>query len=418
MMRFDLNGEHLGGEGSDATQAGAVRITPEEELQARISTLQGSMAAGDLDGALIVQNTDLFYFSGTAQQAHLYVPASGEPFLLVRRNLERAREESRLKRILPLKSPREIIPLLKENGYAPPGKIGMELDVIPAAAYFKYREYLAPSEVTDVSALVRTVRAVKSPYEIGILRKGARVWDEMFRRAREALREGMTEVELAAEVEAAGRRAGHQGVVHMRAFNQEIIYGHLLSGPGATVPSCIDSPTGGRGLNPLVPQGAGWRRIRRGEPVLLDFVAALDGYLVDQTRILSLGRLPESLVRAYRTAVEIQEELARSGRPGTLCGGLYDRAVAMAAKAGLAENFMGFGPNRAAFVGHGIGLELDEYPAVARGLEIPIQAGMVLALEPKFIFPGLGVVGIEDTYVVTEQGLSAISFSEREIATL
>jgi len=223
------------------------------------------------------------------------------------------------------------------------------------------------------------------------------------------LRAGISEIELAGRVEAEARRLGHQGIVRMRLWGGEMFYGHLMSGPDAAMPSFLASPTGGRGLGPEVAQGPGLAPIAAASPVLVDYVFAHGGYLADHTRIFSVGRLSARLERAHEAMCRLQDELMPRCRPGVPAGEIYRWAVARAAEMGYAEWFMGAEDDRIRFVGHGIGLELDEYPFLAEGQEQPLAEGMIIALEPKLVFPGEGVVGIENTHRVTAGGLERLT---------
>ncbi|TEU21792.1 MAG: aminopeptidase P family protein [Anaerolineales bacterium] len=389
--------------------------THKAELESRIQKLQAHLAANDLDGALILQNTDLFYFSGTIQQSHLYIPAEGQPLLMTRKSLVRAQQESVLDKVVPLPSPRQLPSLWQEYGYARPRRLGMELDVLPTNLFFVYQDILDGTEIVDISHQIRLVRAVKSPYEVDILRRAARLADVVTRSMAEFLQEGISEVELAGKLEAVARRLGHQGIVRMRLWNNELFYGHLMAGDDAAVPSYLSSPTGGTGLSPAVAQGSSLRPIQRHEPVLMDYVFALDGYLVDQTRVFALGGLPDKLVAGHKAMLEVQDALRVAAKPLATGGELYGLAVELAAELGYGEHFMGYGDERITFVGHGVGLELDEYPFLAKGQNMPLEKGMVIALEPKLIYPGLGVVGIENTHLVTDDGLETLTISEEDI---
>jgi len=391
-----------------------MRFTPQSELEQRCQRLQNEMRKAGIEASLIIQNADLFYLTGSIQPGYLFVPAEGQPLFLVRKNLERAKEESALEKVIAIKSPKEITKLVAECGFPPPKTLALELDVLPASQYLRLQEVFKPAEIKDISPLLRQVRAFKSPYEIEILRDAARLSDLIIATARANLQEGITEIELAARIEAAARAAGHQGFVRMRAFNQESYWGHLISGPDAALPSFVDSPTGGKGLTPAFSQGASRRKIQRQEPVVVDMCGAVDGYVVDQTRILSLGPLPEPLLHAYNTSLIIQKELETMIRPGIKCQELYYQALQIAKEAGLEEHFMGWGANRAAFCGHGVGIELDELPVIAPFSAMELAPGMVFAVEPKFTFPGLGVVGVEDTFAVTENGNEKLTSSPYE----
>jgi Xaa-Pro dipeptidase len=394
-----------------------MHLTPEAELERRTAGLQALLQRENLDGALVIQNTDLFYFAGTMQQSHLYVPSGGAPLLMARKSYERARRESALESVVPLDRLKDLPGLLAEHGHAPPKRLGLEMDVLPANLYFAY-EQLFQAEMLDVSPLVRQVRMVKSLYEVEIMRRAARLMDQVFGSVGEHLREGMTEVELAGRLEAVARRLGHQGIVRMRTWNQEMFYGHLMAGASAGVPSYLASPTGGAGLTPAIAQGPGFKRIARHEPILLDYVGAVDGYLADQTRIFALGALPDWLVAAHQAMLAVQQTVVEAAHPGVTCADLYRLAVRTAADLGYGEHFMGRPPERIPFVGHGVGLELDEWPILAEQSPHHLQPGMVFALEPKLIYPGEGVVGIENMFLVGADGLERLTLTSEELAVL
>lgn len=386
-----------------------MKTTPVSELDARIGKLRAALRENRIDGALILQNMDFYYFTGTIQQGQLYVPADGEPLLMVRKSHARAVAESGIGKILPFKSLKEIPGILKDNGHAPPKTLGMELDVLPAAQYLGFTRLFENSELVDVSHFIRLARAVKSDYEIGLMEKAANLADQVAESVPEFLKEGMTEVELAGLVEARARKLGHQGTVRMRMWGGEMFYGHLMAGPSAAVPSFLASPTGGTGLSPAIAQSSGFRPIGRHEPVLVDYVFAFDGYLSDHARIFSIGELPDDLMRAHDAMLKVNEFVMAAAKPGAKTGDLYEMAVEKAGELGYADNFMGADDERIRFVGHGLGLELDEYPFLAKNQKTELEEGMVFALEPKVIFPGKGVVGIENTHVVTNDGLRRLT---------
>ena len=218
-------------------------LTPPAEIAWRTSRAQEAMAAQGLDALFIVQNADLYYFSGTIQDGLLAIPAAGEPVFLVRRVPERAREESPLTHIVPTESPREHPSLLAAHGVGPLRRVGLEMDVLPAAQYLRQARAFPEVEFLDASDLIRSVRAVKRPWEVAQMRRAAEIQDRMVRRLCEVLRPGMTELEAAVEMEAEGRRAGHQGLVRLRRFNQEVFIGHFLAGENGALPAFIDAPS-------------------------------------------------------------------------------------------------------------------------------------------------------------------------------
>jgi Xaa-Pro aminopeptidase len=274
--------------------------------------------------------------------------------------------------------------------------------------------------MVDASTLFRRVRAIKSHYEVGLIRKAASVADAALKAAADNLREGIREVELAALVEGAARVAGHSGAIRIRAYGQEMHMGQLLAGSSGGLPSFMNSPTGGTGTGPWSPVGAGTRQIGRGEPVFLDYTGEWGGYIADQTRMLSIGKLNDFWLDAFAAMRDVQERLIRTVRPGITSGDFYDMALQFATEAGYADSFMGppdeqSPGQRVPFVGHGVGLELDEWPPLQRGTDARLEAGMVLAVEPKVIYADRGAIGIEDTYLLTPGGLEALTFSQRDI---
>ena len=392
--------------------------TPKAEIEARIAAFQQALRAKGIEAALVTQNADLFYLSGTVQQSHLYVPADGEPTLFVRKTVERARAESPLAAQVPLPSLRKLADLIRERHGALPQVVGAELDVLPVNHFRRYESLLPEARFVDIGPALVGLRAVKSPYEIERIRASAAVADELCSRIPAILKEGMTEAEFAGRVEAEARALGHQGVIRMRAFNGEMFYGQLLSGTSGAVPSYLDTPLAGSGLSPAVAQGVSLKRIGRGEPIVFDFVPVIDGYVADFTRMFVIGKLQdERLIAAYACARRAQDAVRRVARPGVACRTIYEAALAVADEAGLGAHFMGHGPAQVRFIGHGLGLELDELPILSPNDRL-LQQGMVFACEPKFVFPGVGAIGIENTWVVTTDGIEPLTLSPEELYEL
>ena len=392
--------------------------TPKSELDHRVKNLKDHLKQNNIDAALILQRIDLFYFSGTFQQGSLYIPVDGEPILMVNKNTERARAESFIESIVHLDSPKRIPEIIKDKGCSMPGTLGLELDVLPTNLYLSYRELFKGTEIKDISLAIRLQRAVKSDYELDIMRRAAEFSDQIAEWVPKNLRRGITELEMAGLIEAEARRLGHQGVVRMRLWGSEMFYGHLLSGPTGAVPSYLSSPTGGTGASPAIAQGPSYKTIQRHEPVMVDYMFCYNGYICDSTRIYSLGALPQELLDAQAAMIEVQRNIKKEARPGVASGEIYDQALAKTRELGYRDHFMGVGGERVRFVGHGIGLEVDEFPFLAAGQKLELQAGMIIALEPKAIFPGKGVVGIENTHVVTTDGLEQFGTFPDEITII
>jgi Xaa-Pro dipeptidase len=374
-------------------------MTPAAETTRRAAALREALADRQLEGALILQAVDLLWLTGTRQNAALWFPVEGEPTLLVRKSLERARAESPLSRVLPFPPSRELADLV-----GAPRRIGLTFDVVPVAVQQFWGKALPGVEWTDVSMLVRELRSVKSPWELDRMRATAALLSGVIAEVPSFLRPGLREVDVSAELEVRMRRAGNEGSPRVRGFNQEFFMGLALAGGSASSPSYFDGPVTGSGLSASSPLGASLAPIGRDAPVLLDYTGILGGYLTDMTRMAVCGRLDRELLRAFDVARAIQDEVAAGLVPGAIPSRLYALARERADDAGLGDRFMGPAGAQARFVGHGIGLELDEVPVLAPGFDAPLRLGMTLAIEPKFVFPGLGAVGIENTFAVAEGG--------------
>jgi len=381
-----------------------------QESQQRVSRFQEMLRGKGVSAALLLLPIDIYYFTGTRQNSALWIPGAGEPVLLVRKSLSRARAESPLADIRPFPSSKELPALFGEEG----GSIGMTFDAVPVQQHAFYSKVLPGRSFVDVSMIVRETRSVKSPFEIELLKSSSAMLDSVFAEVPTFLKAGMRELDLAAEMEYRLRKAGHEGYVRMRAFNQELFGGMAVSSGAATY-GFFDGAVTGKGLSSASPQGASLDEIRENEPVLVDFAGVANGYIVDMTRIFVIGTLDPELQRAFELSLEIQEAVRLAMVPGAVCEAIYLDAAGMADRAGLGGNFMGMPGEQSRFVGHGVGLELDELPVLAQGFTMPLQSGQVVAVEPKFVLPGKGAIGIENTFVVTVQGGSRLSGLPDEI---
>jgi len=403
-VTLDLDGESID---MDGTPTG-------NEIKTRIGRFQQRLSEHGVDGALMVQKMDLYYFAGTDQDAHLWVPPSDEPLLMVRKNLERASKDSPLKQILPLNSLSQIPQYIKENGKGEPRTLGLEMDILPVKTYQVYQGLFPHAEMVDISSLLRETRMIKSDYEVSQIRAAARITDRMYEQVPRFIEESETEIDLAVKVEGFYRTRGHTGMTRFRTFDLGINYGHIISGASAAEPSASPGPTGGSGLGPYYSQGAGFNPLGRNAPIVIDYASLVNGYISDSARVFSVGKLHKRFMHAHQVMLQVQDSVAQEGRPGVRAKDLYKVAMEIVVEAGLSDGFMGY-PQPVAFVGHGTGLEMDEWPVIGRGVDTILESGMVLSLEPKYVFPGEGVVGIENTFLVTEQGMEKINTFPDEI---
>lgn len=369
------------------------------ESEQRIARLQKTLAEKGLDGAMFIYPIDIYYFTGTRQNSVLWIPVSGAPMLLVRKSFSRAKAESPIGDIRPFPSSKEFPALFSEQIV----KIGFTFDIVPVQQLNFYSKLLPGREFIDISGVYREQRSVKSPFELELLKKSGAASCAVFAEVPTFLKRGMREIDIAAELECRLRKAGSEGYVRMRAYNQELFMGLAVSAGGASY-GFFDGAVTGRGLSAASPHGASLELIRENEPILLDYSFIHNGYIIDMTRVFCFGALDPELERAYALSLEIQGAIQKALKPGAICEELFFMAAEMAVTGGFGDSFMGMPGEQAKFVGHGVGLELDELPVLAQGFKAPLQVGQTIAVEPKFVIPGKGGIGVENTFAVSENG--------------
>ena len=390
-------------------------FTPGEEIRARISRVRAHMSREGIEALLVAQKTDLFYLSGTSQDGLLFLPFEGDPLVLVRRELERATVESPLPTVRGLPSLRRLPSRILEHIGKAPEMIGLEMDVLPVKDYLRFTALFPQARFVDASEIIRRVRAVKSPFEIGLMRKAGEIGREVYHRAREILKEGMTEIEFGGLLESEAKSLGHEGLLRVRSYNYEAYTWHVLSGITGGIVSQSDSPMGGLGLSPAFPVGASTKVMKAHEPILVDFGICYHGYQADQTRMFSIGRMPKKFADAYKACKEIHDAVLADARPGADCERIFMNTLKLAEKLGYKDSFLGPPGLQTRFIAHGIGLELNEFPFLALGRSDPLEQGMTFAVEPKIVFPGEGSVGLENTVVLTGEGCELLTPLEQEI---
>ncbi|MBZ5496150.1 MAG: Xaa-Pro peptidase family protein [Acidobacteriia bacterium] len=392
-----------------------MELVPKSEVADRLVRLQRRMLDVSLDAVFVFQNVDLFYFAGTLQSGLLCAPASGEPLYLVQKSISRARIESPWERLLPFPGFKKLPEWLASEGIGGLRRIGIEADVLPTNYYLRLRELFPHSEFIDASETIRRIRMIKSGYELDQMRHAAQMLRTAFDRLPQWMQPGVTELEVMAQLEGFLRSLGHQGIVRMRGFNNQIGYGTVSSGASAAYPTPFPGPVGSVGLYPAAPGGGSDHRLAAGETLVVDIVGGYGGYLADKTRTFALGKPPQEMADAHRFVLDLNREIESWLKPGILCSELYRRTLERARESPYAPGFMGLGDGQVRFIGHGVGLELDELPVLAGGFDIPLEPGMTIAIEPKIFFPERGGVGIENTYLLTESGFENLTAYPEEI---
>lgn len=381
---------------------------PKAELDNRLAAFRRGMDAREpgWSMALINHKINMYYLTGTMQDGVLVVRPDSAT-LWVRRSYERGRNESLFADIRPMRSFRT----LGEAYPDMPQTVHLETRTATLEWLGLLRKYLSFQEYRSVNSVLSDIRAVKSAYELDCMRLAgrnhARALEEI---APTLLREGISEAELAAEIFKALLTMGSHGVSRYNQPLGEDVIGFASFGKSALVTTAFDGP-GGTGGTCIAVQtiGSAERKLTAGRLVYLDIPSGIEGYHTDKSTVFYFGRLADDpngqLIReAYAYCQALEQEIASRLVPGAIFEDIYD-TVMDKFDVRYIEGFM----NGGRFLGHSIGLTIDETPVIARGFTMPVQANMTIAIEPKIALPGIGTVGTENTYLVTETGAVSLS---------
>ena len=383
------------------------------ELKLRRDKIRALMVQQGIDAALITCNVNLIYTYGRVVSGYLYLPLNAPARLFIKRPNDIEGEH-----IHPIRKPEQITELLKECGLPLPAKLMLEGDELSFTEYNRLAACFPETEVVPCgTALIRQARSVKTPIEIEMFRRSGAAHTKAYEQIPSVYQPGMTDRQLSIEIERLMRLEGCLGIFRVFGQSMEIFMGSLLAGDNAAVPSPYDFALGGKGLDPSLPGGVSGTLLQAGQCFMVDMGGNFYGYMGDMSRVFSIGRLPEQAYTAHQTCIEIQEEIAAMAKPGTVCEDMYNKAIEIVTKAGFADYFMGV-DQKAKFIGHGIGLEINEMPVLAPRMKQELEPGMVYALEPKIVLPGIGPVGIENSWAVTTDGLEKLTLCKEEIIEL
>ncbi len=378
-----------------------------QELKIRHKKTQEIMKEKSLDGLMILQLVDLFYYTNSIQVLAAYLPIEGDIIVFFKRSEQKVRKDCPLP-IYQTKSLKQIASFVKELGFSPK-KLGFEMDVVPVKTYYTVLKGFGQVEPIDASSIIKKVRMIKSDFEISIYKEAGKMVDRVFSNIKNFIKEGMSELDLSCEIEYAFRKESHLGPVRLRGFNYETFVGHVLSGENALIPSALDMTLGGEGMHPAFSIAASHKKIKKNESIIIDFACNYKGYHADTTRTFVIGSLPEKLEKYYYLLKEIYTYFKKNLKPGVLCEEVYFHVVNMIKEANLTDHFMGYKKAQVGFFGHGVGLEVDDFPAIAPKVKTKLEKNMVMAMEPKLFFPGYGAIGIEDNFIITENGGEVIT---------
>ena len=382
------------------------------DLRIRITRVQKMLADAGGDAALISTEVNIYYLTGMVFAGYIYLPAEGEPLWFVQRPSGLKGEQ-----VIYIRKPEDIPAILKEKNIPQPENLFLESDQITHNDFIRLEAVFHPVKTGNMTVLLRKARMIKTPWEIEQFRISSTKHAEAYCEISSLFRKGMTEIEFQIEIERVMRKRGSIGIFRAFGANMSIFMGSLLSGKNADSPSPYNFALGGGGVHPCLPIGANNDLITEGSAIMVDFAGNFTAYVSDMSRVYSLGKLPDIAYRAHQVSIEMHRWLIDNAKQGTSCADIYNYTLDVAVKSGLSANFMGYS-QQAKFVGHGVGIEINELPVMMPRSNDLLQPGMVFAFEPKFVLPDIGAVGIENTYLVTDFGIEKLTVFEEEIIEL
>lgn len=383
-------------------------LQPEEQAL-RLEKVRGIMNEKKIDALLISDNANKYYLTGRVFSGYIYLPLKGEPIYFVKRPVTMKGDG-----VVSIRKPEQIA---ESIGMVPPATIGLELATAAYSKVERLRRIFPQSELADASSVMSAARAVKTAEELEKIKISGIKQDHVYRKIPTLYTEGMTDVELQVAIERESRLEGCLGQFRINGDDMELYMGNILVGDNADVPTPYDFAMGGEGMDPSLPVGCNGTVIKPGNSVMVDVNGNYTGYMTDMTRTYYVEEIGDLARKAHECSIAICHRLAELGRPGTEAKALYEEAEKMAREAGLHEYFMGH-RQKAGFMGHGVGIEINELPVIAPRSRDILQENNVIALEPKFVIPKTGAVGIENTYVVTPDGLKPLTNTPEGLTSL
>lgn len=390
-------------------------LLPPQEVLLRIGRLRGAAVAAGRTGALLIaDNAMLYYLTGRVYSGWAFIPVDENvnPVWFVRRPVELTGKD-----VVEVRKPEEIPSRLEALGISLPEAVGLEMDALPYSTITRLQAVFPAAESYTASPIVASARSVKTPLEISMMERSGVIHTAVYHKIPSLFSPGMTDFELDVAIEHLSRLEGCLGQFRIAGKSMEFFMGNVLTGENADAPSPYDFALGGKGMDPSLPVGASGEEIKPGTTVSVDVNGDYTGYMTDMTRVFSYGDIPSEAKAAHECSLAIHREFRRMAVPGTKASDIYEMAARLAREAGFERYFMGH-RQKAGFCGHGVGIEINETPVIAPRSRDILQTGNAIAMEPKFVIPHVGAVGIENTYIVSPEGARCITNAPEEIIPL
>lgn len=385
----------------------------DSELRLRTDKVKEAMLEEGIDAVLLGSSVNTFYMSGCVFRGYVYISQGSTPiFFMIPPSAGEKNDE-----IIAIRKPEQIADILTEHGISLPDKIGLEFADLSYSDIERLKKCFAGSQAVDASRVMRKARMVKTEREIEKMKEDGMRQVMVYSKIHSCYREDMTDLEFQIEIERILRLEGCLGLLRTAGNMMELNMGSVLNGDNADNPSPYDFSMGGRGVDPSLPVGADGMTMRPGTAVMVDMNGGFNGYQTDMTRCWMIGEVEPIANKAHECSRAILRHLEKIAVPGTAVSLLYNEAMEMAREEGLQDYFMGH-RHKVAFIGHGVGIELNEQPVVMAKSKDILARNMTIALEPKFVIPHVGAVGVENTYRVTDCGLENLTSFKEELTQL
>ncbi|WP_108821182.1 Xaa-Pro peptidase family protein [Dysgonomonas sp. Marseille-P4361] len=383
-----------------------------KDLEIRRQRLQAAMKAMNVEACVLSTSVNVFYMTGMVYNGYFYLPSEGKPIHFVKRP-----EGVSFDNTIYIRKPEQIVEELAKMAVSKPESLLLETNVIPFSECNRLLKTFGLSEAANASILLRKIRSVKTDFELEQVKACARKHEAVYKLIPSVYRHGMTDIELQVEIERVMRLHGSLGIFRSYGENMDIYMGSLLAGENAETPSPFDFALGGAGVNPILPLGASGQKILNGQTIMVDMAGNYSPWMTDMTRVFSVGKTLDIAYDAHQVSIEIHNRVMDMAKPGVGCADLYNLSMEIVKAHKLEAYFMGT-KQQAKFVGHGLGLEINEPPVLTPRSKEILEPNVVFALEPKFVIPEVGAVGIENTYVITQEGIEKLTILEENIIEL
>lgn len=382
------------------------------EIQKRIERVQGIITDVKADACIISTSVNQYYLNGFIFDGYIYITPDEKPIKFIKRPLGINGQ-----RVEYLRKPEQIPEILKSYNIPIPRRLLLESEQLSFSSAIRLQAALQMPELLNVSGKLRKLRSIKSEYEIEQLRECSKIHSSVYNQIPSIYRRGMTDIEFQIELERVMRMSGSMGIFRSYGENMDIFMGSILAGENAQNASPYDFALGGKGTSPLLPLGANGTPLTPGITLMVDMAGNYRPYMDDMTRTFAIEYAPDIAYKAHQVSIDIHNQIIATAKSGIHCADLYNLALDIVKDNDLEKHFMGTS-QQAKFIGHGVGLEINEPPVFTPRSKEVLLPGMVIAIEPKFVIPGIGATGIENTYLVNDYGLEKITLCEESIISL